>query len=202
MVPFQLPAQRTYTASVDGMLAEHRVTLGSDIEKASGPIFGASISTNVLDWLAVGARVSGGTLLAEIAPAEDRSMGEIGVQVDAFPIPSIGLATTIAVRGYSGTLGRQRWIILATGPELRLPLYEERVRGSVRLALMPLVAVSDTDDPERALAGTLGVEYRGQRLAAEVSYSLERFDFPAEALAQRLEQLSTLSLRIGWRIRR
>jgi hypothetical protein len=85
------------------------------------------------------------------------------------------------------------------GPRATTLLYDQYVQGSVRLAAIPFVRVSGTAAPTRALAGDVEVRYSGARIQGSVSYSLERYDFAAVNGEQRLEQLGSFALRLGWR---
>ncbi len=52
-----------------------------------------------------------------------------------------------------------------------------------------------------AFRAATGLEYRIRTTTLGVEYSLERYDFPAEAGVRRLEQLSALTLRLELRLR-
>src|SRR2546425_9398665 len=70
-----------------------------------------------------------------------------------------------------------------------------------RAALLPAVSASGLRGPDRAVRGATGLEYRVRTMTLCVEYSLERYDFPAEAGVRRLEQLSAVTLLLELRLR-
>lgn len=178
---------------------EHRVTLGAEVEQASGPVLGIAAEGEITSWLGLRAAIRGGTLHADWAPAEDRRMGEVSLAADAFPVPWIGVVGGASTRGYRTEFGRQRWTRVMVGPELRTPL-TERFAGRIRLTAAPYVGVTDTRAPSRALEGAAAVTYESGRLHGALTYVLERYDFEPADGARRLEQLSGLTLGLGWRL--
>lgn len=183
----------------EGAVVEHRVTLGTEVEQASGTMFGLAAQTAITPWLDLRAAVRGGTLRADWAPSEDRRVGELSLTAAAFPVSWIGVVGGLSTRGYRTEFGRQRWTRLSIGPELRTPLHDH-ITGSIRLTAAPYVAVTDTRAPSRALEGSATVAYENGRLRAALGYSLERYDFEPALGARRLEQLSGLTLGLGWRL--
>jgi hypothetical protein len=181
-------------------VSEHRVTLGAETEQATGPVLGLGARGAVTSWLDLRLTVRGGTLDADWAPSESRRMGEIALAAEAFPLSWVGVVGAASTRGYRTGFGRQRWTRLTIGPEVRTPLLGEHVFGHVRLAAMPYVDVSDTRAPSRALEGVASVRYENGRLHGSLAYALERYDFDAVAGGRRLEQLSGLTLALGWRL--
>ena len=129
-------------------------------------------------------------------------MGEISLAGETFPLPWLGVVGAASTRGYRTEFGRQRWTRLTIGPELRTPLLGERVAGRVRISAVPFTSVSETRSPSRALEGAATVTWESGRLRAAMSYVLERYDFEAVEGAARLEQLSGLTIGLGWRLGR
>jgi hypothetical protein len=188
------------TASVTGSVLEHRVSIGDGAEQATGVVAGIAVNGRVRPWLDLRFGASGGRLQADWEPSEDRTLGQIDVTADAFPLPWLGLVTSVVVRGYEGALARQRWTMLSVGPEGRMALYGSSVHGTARIGFAPLVSVSKTTGPERALLGSVTVSYERRRLEVGLEYAIERYDFPATAGGRRLEQLSGLGVRAAWKV--
>lgn len=182
-------------------VVEHRVTLGDDVEQATGPVPGIAAQASLAPWLDLRASVRGGRLGADGAPAEDRRMGELSLAAEAIPLSWIAVVGAASTRVYRTDFGRQRWTRLTIGPELRTPLHG-RVAGRVRLAAAPYVAVSDTRAPTRALEGAAAVTYESARLRASLAYTLERYDFEPAQGSRRLEQVSGLTAALGWTLGR
>ena len=199
--PALASAQRTIVASASAAVTEHRVSIGDGAEQATGIVLGLMAETTVRPWLDVSLGASGGRLRADWPPSEDRTLGQLDITADASPLPWLGIVTTGTLRGYEGALGRQRWAMVSVGPEGRFTLYESMVQGSARVALVPLLSVSGTQAPERALHGSVALSYARKRLGVRLEYSIERYDFATSVTPRRLEQLSSLRLRAGWRWR-
>lgn len=188
------------TASLTTGIVEHRVSIGDGAEQATGVVAGLAVNGRVRPWLDLRLAASGGRLQADWEPSEDRTLGQIDVTADAFPLPWLGLVTSVVVRGYEGALARQRWTMLSVGPEGRMALYGSSVHGTARVGFAPLVSVSKTTGPERALLGSVSLSYERRRLEVGLEYAIERYDFPATAGERRLEQLSGLGVRAAWKV--
>src|SRR6266487_5445987 len=77
----------------------------------------------------------------------------------------------------------------------RLPFLGGAMQAVARGALLPVVAVNGLDHPKTAYAVGTGLEYQLGQGAIGIVYSLERYDFPAQATVRRLEQVSALTVR-------
>jgi hypothetical protein len=187
------------TASLLGSIVEHRVSIGDGAEQATGVVAGLAIEGRLRPWLNLRLGASGGRLHADWSPSEDRTLGQLDVAADASPLPWLGIVTTAVLRSYEGELARQRWAMMSVGPEGRLALYGSSVQAKARVAFAPLVSVSKTEGPERALFGSVALSYERTKLEVGLEYSLERYDFAAGAGSRRLEQLSGLGVRVGWK---
>jgi hypothetical protein len=188
-------AQRAFTASGFVSLAEHRVDAGDGVERSTGALLGAWASVRVVPHVELALRVEGGTLSASTASAIERNVGEVGLDARWATSPWLVLLASATRRVYSTDLGRQAWTTAGAGAEARLPLLEEGLRGILRASLLPVVSVSGTPGPNLGVSAAAGLEYRWPTVGVEALYSLERYDFPRQGAAQRLEQLSTLTLR-------
>jgi hypothetical protein len=192
-------ARHALTPSLTGAIVEHRVSIADAAEQATGVVAGIAIAGRVRPWLDVRLGASGGRLQADWPPSEDRTVGQFDVTADASLLPWLGVVTTAVLRGYEGDLARQRWSMLSVGPEGRVALYGSAVHGTARVAIAPFVSVSNAQAPERALLGAVALSYERTRLEVGLEYSIERYDFPAAGGFRRLEQLSGLGVRVGWK---
>jgi hypothetical protein len=84
--------------------------------------------------------------------------------------------------------------------EARIPFLGGRVEGLGRLLFLPVVAVTGLDQPDLALTAGAGLAYQVGPVSAELSYVLERYDFPTRDGLTRAEQLSTLTVSAGARL--
>ena len=191
-----LAAQRSYTAALMGARVDHRVRAGSGVERAEGTLVGGQIGTTV-SWVELEGRALGGRLTTRSDVGDDRTVGEIGLQASALPLPWLAFNVGATGRSYTTPLARQRWIAMSTGVEARVEMLDGAVRGSARFALMPAVSVSGLDAPNFAAESGAEVAYHSRLLTAELGYSLERYDFPEVAGIRRLEQFGRLTASIG-----
>lgn len=194
-------AQRPITPFATGAIVEHRVTTTGEVERVVGAVWGAGASMVMSDWLGVRGRIAGGSLSARSVDGEGRSLSEADLVVTLTPDRWISLDAGTVLRTMATPLVRQRWVELRAGSEVGLDLIEGVLRGTVRLSIAPWVSVSGQPSPDLAIGAGSGLEFTDGRLVANLAYSLERYDFPAAGSTRRLEQHSTLTARIGWRLR-
>lgn len=191
-----LRAQRSYSALFTGARVEHSVRAGSDIERASGTLIGGRLGT-MISWVEVEGHALGGRLTSRSAVGDDRTVGELGLQASALPLPWLAFTVGGTGRSYTTPLARQRWIAVSTGVEARVEMLDGAIRGSTRIALMPAVSVSGLDAPNFAAVSGVDVSYHSRLLTAELAYSLERYDFPSVGGVRRLEQFGRLTAAVG-----
>jgi hypothetical protein len=194
-------AQRSITPFATGAVVEHRVRLDGEVERVAGAVWGAGAAVAMNDWLSFRARLASGTLSARTSDAESRSLTEGEATVILVPDRWISLDAGIGVRTMQTSLARQRWIELRTGAELGIDIIDGSLRGVVQLSLAPSVSVSGQRAPNLAIGAGTGLEYSAGRLQASLGYTLDRYDFPADASSARLEQRSVVTARVGWRVR-
>ena len=195
-------AQRAIVPFGTGSIVEHRISMtGGDVERVVGAVWGAGATIALSDWLGARAHVAGGNLSGRSADAEGRSFSEADVALTLTPDRWVTLDAGPVVRTMSTPLVRQRWIELRAGGQLGLDLIDGVLRSTVRLSIAPWVSVSGHPTPDLAIGGGTGLQYDAGRLSASLAYALDRYDFPAAGSVRRLEQHSTLTARIGWRVR-
>ena len=194
-------AQRTIVPFGTGAIVEHRISMTGEVERVVGAVWGAGATMSLSDWLGARAHIAGGNLSARTDSAEGHSFSEADVALVLTPDRWVTLDAGTVVRTMSTPLVRQRWVELRAGGEVGMDLIDGVLRSTVRLSIAPWVSVSGHPTPDLAIGGGTGLEYGAGRLSAGLAYALERYDFPAAGSARRLEQHSTLTARIGWRLR-
>ena len=194
-------AQRPIVPFATGSVVEGRVSGAGPVERVSGVVWGAGAAITMTEWVGVRGRIAGGNLSPRSADAEGRSLSEAEVALVLTPDPWLALDIGGTVRAMETPLARQRWLELRAGSEVGLDIIEGMLRGTVRLSIAPWVSVSGHPTPDLAIGAGTGLQYTAGRLITNLEYSLDRYDFPAGSTAQRLEQRSTLTARIGWRLR-
>ncbi|HEX9485842.1 MAG TPA: hypothetical protein VF976_02160 [Gemmatimonadales bacterium] len=193
-------AQRALTVAPLVSLAEHRVDAGFGVERSLGPILGAVGTLRFGPRLAVAVRAVGGSLFGSTGVI-DRDVGELGVEASVVTVPWLALQAGAARRAYSTKLARQTWTLVGFGARARVAFAGDAIHGVWQATLLPAVSASALRGPDMAFRVTTGLEYRIRTTTLGVEYSLERYDFPAEAGVRRLEQLSALTLRLELRLR-
>ncbi len=195
-------AQTRISGSILGGVMEHRVDAGYGVAQARGPVEGGEIAVQRGARFALVVRGQVGTLTASGPGATDRDVAEVGVAASVVTVSWLALQGGVTRRSYSTVLARQRWTTVHVGAEARLPFGGSAVSGIVRGALLPVVSVNGLEGPDVAFTAAAGMEYGWERLVLGAFYSLERYDFPMQGAARRLEQLTAFTLRVGLRPRR
>jgi hypothetical protein len=200
------PAVASGQVSIQGGVqlgrAEHRVTASNLLIPSSGTLFGGTVAASFGRRFIVQGEAFGGQLVTGSTPSlEDHSLAEAqilgGMQLRSWLI----LQSGITLRNFSNSLARQHWTTWRLGAQARFPLGFEGVTAELRGYWLPVVAVSGLPQPDVAIAAAVGLEWRRRRLAAAALYTLERYDFSQPTGPTRLEELSSLRLRLGWRWR-
>ena len=194
-------AQRVVVPFGTGAIVDHRVNMAGDVERVVGAVWGVGATLSLSDWLGARGRIAGGNLSARTVDAESRSFSEADLVLVLTPDRWVTLDAGTVVQTMSTPLARQRWVELRAGGEMGIDLIDDVLRASVRLSIAPWVSVTGHPAPDLAIGGGTGLHYDAGRLAASLTYSLDRYDFPAAGTARRLEQHSSLTARIGWRVR-
>ncbi len=189
-------AQRlTGTAAVS--LAEHRVDIGSGVEVSSGPLFSVGLRAAIGSRWIAGLEGMAGSLNAD-GPGADRDVGQLRATVGFQAATWLTIETAVGTRMYTAAIARQRWTAFALGAEARLPFGSGGVEGVGRIALQPVVTVSDVDEANPGVLAGAGVRYRGRRATLGVSYWIERHDFAPVGGVTRHERLAGLMVRAAW----
>ncbi|PYO60085.1 MAG: hypothetical protein DMD28_13840 [Gemmatimonadetes bacterium] len=178
---------------------EHRVDIGYGVEKSSGPLLGAEGAVDLWSRLALRIRAAGGSLSTQAVGAQDRDLGELGIQASVVAVRWLALRGGATWRTYSTAIARQRWTTVELGAEARLDFATSPVRGVLRAGLLPVVSVEGLPGPDVALTAAAGIEYSARSVTGGLFYGLERYDFPDQGTGRRLEQVSTLTLRLSVR---
>jgi hypothetical protein len=141
--------------------------------------------------------LSGGTLSVK-ENASDRDIAELDIAAGYRALSWLDVEAGFFTRSYTAALARQRLTALSQGGTVRLPFAAGGFAGVGRIALLPVIAVSELPSPGPALAAAAGIEYDVQGFTMGLSYAVERYAFPAQGGVQRSEQLSALRLRVAW----
>ncbi len=177
---------------------EHRVVDGDTLVAASGTLFGGALAVTLGERFQIHGEALGGRLTAAAAPSlEDHDVAEAQISGEMKVRPWLVLESGLNFRSFSNALARQHWTTWRIGAEARVPLGFDNVAAVLRGYWIPLVSASGLSSPDVALGAGVGVDWRGRRLGISALYTLERYDFAPSNGAQRLEELSTIRVRVG-----
>ncbi len=177
--------------------ADHRVDAGLGVERATGLLVGGA---TLLRYRGIALTLFGeaGHLTAvQGSGGIDRDVSQLGAVAQFAPLPWLVLESGVTVRSFGTVVARQRWTLVRAGAEARVPLSGEALWAVGHAHLLPLVSVNGLPNAATAFDAGTGLAYRHGRLLFDLTYTLERCDFPSQGSTQRSEQLGTLALRGG-----
>jgi hypothetical protein len=180
---------------------DHRVDAGLGVERATGILVGAATRLRYRD---IGLALSGETghlTAVEGSGGIDRDVSELGAVAQFTPLPWLVLESGVTVRSFGTVVARQRWTLVRAGAEAQVPLSGETFWAVGHAHLLPRVSVNGLPNAATAFDAGTGLAYRRGRLLVDLTYTLERCDFPLQGSTRRSEQLGTLALRAGVEVR-
>jgi len=180
---------------------DHRVDAGLGVERATGLLVGG---TTRLRRRGVALTLSGeaGHLTAvQGSGGIDRDVSQVAAVAEFTPLPWLVLETGVTLRSFGTVVARQRWTLVRAGAEARVPLSGDAFWAVGHAHLLPLVSVNGLPNAATAFDAGTGLAYRRGRLLFDLTYTLERCDFPSQGSTRRSEQLGTLALRGGAELR-
>ncbi len=190
-------AQITLSGTAAASLFVHQVDIGYGVEESRGLLLAAEGAVTFRSRLDLTLRAAGGSLTTSAAGAENRDVGEVGIEASVITARWLALRGSATSRTYSTAIARQRWTLVEVGAEARLDFATSPVRGILRGGLLPVVSVNGLPRPDVALTAAAGIEYRSGPVTGGLFYGLERYDFPDQGAGRRLEQVSTLTFRFS-----
>ncbi len=177
---------------------EHRVVDADTLVAASGTLFGGALAVTIGERFQIHGEALGGPLTTAAAPnLEDHSVAEAQILGGMKVRPWLTVESGLTFLSFANSLARQHWTTWRIGAEARVPLGLESVAALLRGYWMPVVGVSGLSKPDVALAAEVGLDWRGRRMGVSALYTLERYDFAPSNGTQRLEELSTIRVRVG-----
>ncbi|MDQ6886886.1 MAG: hypothetical protein M3068_06280 [Gemmatimonadota bacterium] len=199
-LPRSAVAQAPLWSGVFAALADHRVNIGEGVERSSGTVLGAAVGV-AWNKLQLEGSLAAGDLGALNGNGVSRSMSEARLDASRAVRSWLVLHAGTVTRRYSSPLAAQRWVIARTGAEGRITFLDDALVAGTLLTFDPVVSVSGTRRPNMSIGASTSLAYTAGRLSVRLAQSLERADFPPRDGKPRLEQLSMLTLGVGWRLR-
>jgi hypothetical protein len=183
---------------------EHRVedrNVGSGVEISTGTMFGGGVRVGFSSRAAITVVGRTGVLHPGRGATLPRDVAELGLDGAYRMRDWLDLVAGARVRSYTTAVARQRWTAPHLGVSARVPFALRGLHGLLDVVVHPFASVSGLSQPEVAITSGAGMAYSRGRFDVQLRYSLERYDFARGAMAQRLEQLSALTLRVQARAR-
>ncbi|HYU08443.1 MAG TPA: hypothetical protein VEK77_03575 [Gemmatimonadales bacterium] len=180
---------------------DHRVDAGLGVERATGLLVGGATR---LRYGGIALTLSGETghlTAVQGSGGIDRDVSQIGAVAQFAPLSWLTLESGVTLRSFGTVLARQRWTLVRAGAEARIPLSGETFWAVGHAHLLPVVSVNELPNAASAFDAGTGLAYRRGRLLLELTYTLERCDFPSQGSTRRSEQLGTLALGGGVQLR-
>lgn len=180
---------------------DHRVDAGLGVERATGFLTGGAARLRLRGIALTLSAETGHLTAVQGSGGIDRDVSQLGAVAQFTPLPWLVLESGVTLRSFGTVVARQRWTLVRAGAEARIPLSGETFWAVGRAHLLPLVSVNGLPNAATAFDAGTGLAYRRGRFLFDLTYSLERCDFPWQGSTRRSEQLGTLALRGGAEVR-
>jgi hypothetical protein len=196
--PAAAGAQVQWTTSGVLMVVSDEVSFGGlPNQRETGVAVGADVVAVPMRFTEFHAQISAGHLNADTPSTDSRGWTDIQLGGSVFATSWLAFQLGADARGYSTTIGDQRWLSLSAGAEARAPLFDNAAQAVFRASFLPLVGVSNHSNPDFAVSAATGLRFQRKKLTGAVLFSLERYSFPGTALGAHAEQVAMLSLQLG-----
>jgi hypothetical protein len=191
------------TASGVVMVISDEVAFGGlPNQRETGVAVGAEVVVVPMRMTEFRAQISAGNLSADTPQTDSRGWTDIQIGGSVFATPWLAFQLGADARGYSTTIGDQRWLALSAGAEARAPMFDNAAQAIFRASFLPLVGVSNHTNPDFAVSAATGLRFQRKKLTGAVMLSLERYSFPSTSLGGHAEQVAMLGLELGVRFPR
>lgn len=191
--------------------AAHSFSDSTGRETRSGLLYGGIAEIAPLGWLKLGVEFRTGTLSTSgTAGGSDMAVTEAGADLTIQPVEWFGLRggyVRRAVReGLAGEpVARQRWEFPRASAVFRFTFVGDAVTTVTAISVLPFATYSGYQDLQGnevkpnplSLAGEAGLELRSRWFSTGLTYYVEKFTFPRVGTSDRVDQFSTIRLRIG-----
>ena len=202
-LPAAAAAQIQWTASGVVMVVSDEVEFGGlPNQRETGVAVGAELVAVPLRMTEFRAQISVGHLNNDTPATDSRGWTDVQLGGSVFATSWLAFQLGADARGYSTTIGDQRWLSLSAGAEARAPLFDNAAQAIFRASFLPLVSVSNHTNPDFAVSAATGLRFERKKLQGAVLFSLERYSFPSTSLGAHAEEVAILSLQLGVRFPR
>jgi hypothetical protein len=207
---FAPPSGKIWTAGLYAGLAAHssNQTSGATaglIEDRSGVIYGGRTTLKPLSWLAISGDLRGGELSTAGIIGEPLTVTEVAGDLTFFITPWLGLGGGFARKSEKTKIAMQQWNIPRASITARSSFVGDFISTTTTFSVLPKASFSgmpDDHQPDIGMAGEAGLELRRGSLDGGLTYYVERLPFPELRGRTRVDQFSSLRLRVGFKIGR
>lgn len=192
------------TVSARAVIAATRnsVRLTGVADRADGLWAGLAFDAHIGRFAISRSGTRGQMTPAQAGTSPDQDLGDVSLGAEYAVRSWLGLGLRYTARAFSSAAGRQRWDMVGVGATATHDLGTRDVHAFANLAYLPLVTVSDAEDPTFAFGSEVGISVAPNRipLVVQLGYLVQLFRFPAEI--DRSEQFEAFALSVGVRASR
>jgi hypothetical protein len=206
---FAPPTGKNWSASIYGGLAAHSTNQINSatpqlIEDRTGVIYGGRTVIKPLGWMAITGDLRMGRLSTSGLIGEALTMTEAKGDLTFYLMPGLGLGGGFAIRSEKTAIALQQWKIPHASITGRTDFVGEFISTFATLSVLPGAKFSGIKDqnPDMGVSGEAGLELRRGSLDAGLAYYVERLPFPDQLGRSRVDQFSSLRLRVGFKVGR
>jgi hypothetical protein len=207
---FSPPSGKIWTAAIYAGLAAHssnqsNSTTSELIEDRSGVVYGGRTTVKPFGWMALSGDLRLGTLNSPGTIGESLHITEAVGDVSFYIMPWLGLGAGYAIKSEKTQIATQRWNIPHASITARTSFVGDFISTTTSFFVLPgatFTGMPDDQQPDIGLAGEAGLELRRGRLDAGLMYYVERLPFPELLGRSRVDQFSSLRLRVGFKVGR
>jgi hypothetical protein len=190
-------AQLRFAALGEYSAVEHKVDIGRGVERSTGQVVGGVAVLRLGSLIEISGGGETGTLEPDSSISAPADLARVHGVVSILPVPWLALRVGGSSHTFTTTFASQRWVTARLGAEARLAFVGGGLTSVLRFDFFPVVDVTDLDKPDQAFGAAAGLRWSRGVVAAELLYSLERYDFAAVAGVERHEQMAMLIGRFG-----
>jgi hypothetical protein len=207
---FAPPSGKIWTAGIYAGLAAHSSNQENSatsklIEDRSGVIYGGRTTLKPFSWMALSGDLRLGNLNTKGAIGEPLTVTEGVSDITFYLMPWLGLGGGYAVKYEKTKIAGQTWKIPHASITARSSFVGDIIATTTTFSVLPgasFTGMPDDQQPDIGLAGEAGLELRRASLDAGLTYYVERLPFPELRGRSRVDQFSSLRLRVGFKIGR
>jgi hypothetical protein len=206
---FSAPTGKNWSASVYAGLAAHSTNQVNSatsqlIEDRTGVIYGGRTLIKPVNWMALTGDLRLGQLNTDGIIGEQLTITEAKGDMTFYLMPWLGLGGGFAVRSEKTKIALQQWTIPHASITGRTDFVGDFISTFATLSVLPGATFSGIKDqrPDMGTAGEAGLEIRRGSLDAGLAYYVEKLPFPDQRGRSRVDQFSSLRLRVGFKVGR